>query len=56
MSMYNCLKNSQGINSNFSSPSNAIDQMISLAIFDYGEMKKVISSNERTDSYNRFVF
>jgi hypothetical protein len=56
MSASNSLKDSQSVDNNYSSPSNAIDQMISLAIFDYGAMKKALSNDERINSCQRFVF
>ncbi|UJR22858.1 hypothetical protein I4U23_025887 [Adineta vaga] len=46
MSTYNCFKTHKSTRQQLTSPSNAIDQMISLVVFDHAEMKKLIRCEE----------
>jgi hypothetical protein len=53
--MNNCLQNFGNIDNTSISPSNAIDHMISMSTFDYSEMGKTRSHNERTILSHKFV-
>ena len=55
MSKYNCFKNHEKLHRHLTSPSHAIDQMISLVVFDHAEMKKVIAMNEPELTQQKFV-
>ncbi|CAF0778729.1 unnamed protein product [Adineta steineri] len=53
MSMYSCWKCSENGDSEPSSPSHAIDQMISLSMFDYADMKKALANNEPSTKFRK---
>ncbi|CAF4087724.1 unnamed protein product [Rotaria sp. Silwood2] len=51
--MNNFMRDDQNMDVSLASPSNVIDQMISIALFDDAGMKKLLSNNEQNDSSHR---